>query len=188
MVCTRRICTIYAVALPARKIFRNDEDEDDVVIRIRRYILSDNRFLVSFRFSPLCEIFIKKIIPFPFLVKKRLHSSGTCSCRTKSAGRSSKNESRFTFYSIFMDRFWPDATLHIFRSLSIYIYIFINTSSNTFRWYIYCVNFDLAIRSRVQNEPIRKIVYSIRSLLRDFFIVSLRVSTVLRWAIIFFQK
>lgn len=123
MVCTRRICTIYAVALPARKIFRNDEDEDDVVIRIRRYILSDNRFLVSFRFSPLCEIFIKKIIPFPFLVKKRLHSSGTCSCRTKSAGRSSKNESRFTFYSIFMDRFWPDATLHIFRSLSIYIYI-----------------------------------------------------------------
>lgn len=123
MVCTRRICTIYAVALPARKIFRNDEDEDDVVIRIRRYILSDNRFLVSFRFSSLCEIFIKKIIPFPFLVKKRLHSSGTCSCRTKSAGRSSKNESRFTFYSIFIDRFWPDATLHIFRSLSIYIYI-----------------------------------------------------------------
>lgn len=71
MVCTRRICTIYAVALPARKIFRNDEDEDDVVTRIYIYIYIYGVYICypitvfSFR-VPLREIFIKKIIILSF--------------------------------------------------------------------------------------------------------------------------
>lgn len=183
MVCTRRICTIYAVALPARKIFRNDEDEDDVVTRIyiyirRIYMLSDNRFFVScsspwnfywenyYTFFSRGNVCIRRV---------------RCSCRTKSADRSSKNESRFVRSSwIDFDR---NATLHIFRSLSRDIYIYKYTSSNTFRWYIYihCVNFDLVIRSRVQNEPIRKIIYIVYDLCYKTF------SPVPRWPIIFFQ-
>lgn len=182
MVCTRRICTIYAVALPARKIFRNDEDENDVVTRIYIYIygvyICYPITVFSFR-VPLREIFIKKIIipsfreeTFAFVgYVVRVEQNRPIDLRRMNFVRSSW---------IDFDR---NATLHIFRSLSRDIYIYKYTSSNTFRWYIYihCVNFDLVIRSRVQNEPIRKIIYIVYDLCYKTF------SPVPRWPIIFFQ-
>lgn len=183
MVCTRRICTIYAVALPARKIFRNDEDENDVVTRIYIYIygvyICYPITVFSFR-VPLREIFIKKIIipsfreeTFAFVgYVVRVEQNRPIDLRRMNFVRSSW---------IDFDR---NATLHIFRSLSRDIYIYKYTSSNTFRWYIYihCVNFDLVIRSRVQNEPIRKIIYIVYDLCYKTF------SPVPRWPIIFFQE
>ena len=136
MVCTRRICTIYAVALPARKIFRNDEDENDVVTRIYIYIygvyICYPITVFSFR-VPLREIFIKKIIipsfreeTFAFVgYVVRVEQNRPIDLRRMNFVRSSW---------IDFDR---NATLHIFRSLSRDIYIYKYTSSNTFRWYIY---------------------------------------------------
>lgn len=132
MVCTRRICTIYAVALPARKIFRNDEDENDVVTRIYIYIygvyICYPITVFSFR-VPLREIFIKKIIipsfreeTFAFVgYVVRVEQNRPIDLRRMNFVRSSW---------IDFDR---NATLHIFRSLSRDIYIYKYTSSNTFR-------------------------------------------------------
>lgn len=132
----------------------------------------------SFR-VPLREIFIKKIIipsfreeTFAFVgYVVRVEQNWPIDLRRMNFVRSSW---------IDFDR---NATLHIFRSLSRDIYIYKYTSSNTFRWYIYihCVNFDLVIRSRVQNEPIRKIIYIVYDLCYKTF------SPVPRWPIIFFQ-
>lgn len=126
MVCTRRICTIYAVALPARKIFRNDEDENDVVTRIYIYIygvyICYPITVFSFR-VPLREIFIKKIIipsfreeTFAFVgYVVRVEQNRPIDLRRMNFVRSSW---------IDFDR---NATLHIFRSLSRDIYIYIYT-------------------------------------------------------------